>query len=239
MAARTRGDPGLRPRRDIAMEPASVTVIIATAHGVVGEVVRRSCTAEPGVQVVAEVRHEASLLEACQSLRPVVIVLDDRFGGNGRGLAALHTLREHGVATAAVVLADGAEGGSILQAMRLGARGYLRKSDGLAGVGAAVRLVGEGGRAIDPAYEQSAIVALGRLAQRTREGSEARASLTRRELEILAMISQGLTMRQVGNRLGISPRTVETHVAKLYRKLGVRTRVQAVSHAAQLGLIEP
>jgi DNA-binding CsgD family transcriptional regulator len=46
-------------------------------------------------------------------------------------------------------------------------------------------------------------------------------------------------MRQVGNRLGISPRTVETHVAKLYRKLGVRTRVQAVSHAAQLGLIEP
>ena len=52
------------------------------------------------------------------------------------------------------------------------------------------------------------------------------------------MVSRRVTMQQVGTRLGISPRTVETHVAKLYRKLGVRTRVQAVSRAAQLGLIE-
>jgi DNA-binding CsgD family transcriptional regulator len=53
------------------------------------------------------------------------------------------------------------------------------------------------------------------------------------------LVSQGLTMQQAGRRLGISPRTVETHVAKLYRKLGVRTRVQAVGRAVQLGLIEP
>ena len=64
------------------------------------------------------------------------------------------------------------------------------------------------------------------------------ASLTRRELEILELISEGLTMRQVATRLGISPRTVETHVAKLYRKLSVRTRVQAVARAASLGLID-
>ena len=51
-------------------------------------------------------------------------------------------------------------------------------------------------------------------------------------------MSEGYTMQQVGTRLGISPRTVETHVAKLYRKLGVRTRVQAVSKAAQLGLLD-
>jgi DNA-binding CsgD family transcriptional regulator len=52
------------------------------------------------------------------------------------------------------------------------------------------------------------------------------------------MVSTGSTMQQVARRLEISPRTVETHVAKLYRKLGVRTRVQAVARAAQLGLIE-
>ena len=50
------------------------------------------------------------------------------------------------------------------------------------------------------------------------------------------LLSRGLTMRQMANRLGISPRTVETHVAKLYRKLDVRTRVQAVSRAVSLGL---
>ncbi len=226
-------------KAEMAKEPSPVMVVIATAHGVVGEVVRRSCNAQPGVVVVAEVRDEASLLEACRSFHPTVIVLDDRLEDAGRALAALRTLREHGIVVAAVVLADGVDGGSILEAIRLGATGYVRKSDGLAGVGAAVRLVADGGRAIDPSHEQSAVMALGRFAQQAREGSEVQATLTPRELEILSMISQGFTMRQVGNRLGISPRTVETHVAKLYRKLGVRTRVQAVSHAAQLGLIEP
>lgn len=219
-------------------QPATVTVVVATAHGVVGEVVRRSCASEPGVQIVAEVRDEASLLEACRSLHPSVIVLD-RLEGDDRGLGALRALSQLEAAVATVVLADGEEGASILEALRLGARGYLRKSDGLAGVGAAVRLVADGGRAIDPRHEQSAIMALGKFAQQARQGSEVRATLTPREMEILTMISQGSTMRQVGRILGISPRTVETHVAKLYRKLGVRTRVQAVSCAAQLGLIEP
>ena len=91
---------------------------------------------------------------------------------------------------------------------------------------------------IAPELEQAAVLELGSLARQAREGSEMRASLTPREHEILLMVSQGLTMQQAGSRLGISPRTVETHVAKLYRKLGVRTRVQAVARAAQLGLID-
>jgi DNA-binding CsgD family transcriptional regulator len=55
---------------------------------------------------------------------------------------------------------------------------------------------------------------------------------------VLELLSDGHTMRQIATRLSISPRTVETHVGKLYRKLGVRTRVQAVSRAATLGLVE-
>lgn len=204
----------------------------------VGKVVRRSCDEEPGVHVIAEVRDEHSLIEACRALQPDVVVLDDRLAGD-RGLGPLRTLRQQGATVATIVLADGDDGGSILEALRLGARGYLRKSDGLAGVGPAVRLVADGGRAIDPRHEQSAVMALGRFAGQARQGSEVRATLTPREIEILVLISQGSTMRQVGRVLGISPRTVETHVAKLYRKLGVRTRVQAVSHAAHLGLIEP
>jgi len=221
------------------MELPTVTVAIATGHDVVAEVVRRSCAAQPGLQVVAEVRDESSLLEVCRTSPPAVVVLDDRLDDGRRGLAVLRTLHGHGIAVACVVLVDGNDGGSILEALRLGARGFLRKSEGLRGVGAAVRIVADGGRAIDPTLEQSAVLALGRFATQAREGSEMRATLTPRELEILTMISQSLTMRQVGRRLGISPRTVETHVAKLYRKLEVHTRVQAVSRAAHLGLIEP
>jgi DNA-binding NarL/FixJ family response regulator len=63
-------------------------------------------------------------------------------------------------------------------------------------------------------------------------------ALTDRQHQVLSMLSHGLTIGQVGSRLRISPRTVETHVGKLYRKLGVRTRLQAVSVAATLGLVD-
>jgi DNA-binding NarL/FixJ family response regulator len=65
-----------------------------------------------------------------------------------------------------------------------------------------------------------------------------RAVLTSREIEILEIVGVGLTVKQVASRLGLSPRTVEAHLAKLYRKLGVRNRVQALSRAASLGLVE-
>jgi DNA-binding NarL/FixJ family response regulator len=86
--------------------------------------------------------------------------------------------------------------------------------------------------------EQDAFRALGVMARRAREGAEVAARLTRRERQVLELLSAGMTMGQIATRIGISPRTVETHVAKVYRKLGVRTRVQAVSRAATLGLVE-
>lgn len=221
------------------MDPQAVSVVIAAGHGVVGEVVRRACAAQPGLVVVEEVRDGAALLEACRTLRPDVVVLDEALDGGGSELPALRSLREEGVAVAAVVLTDRTDGASVLHALRLGARGYVRKAAGLAAVGAAVRTVADGGRAIAPEFEQAAVMALGRFARQAREGSEVQATLTAREHEILMLVSQGMTMQQVARRLGISPRTVETHVAKLYRKLGVRTRVQAVARAVQLGLIEP
>ena len=238
-----------RPRRRISgrvaagiafpsMSAEGVSIVVAAGHGVVGQVVRRACEAEEGLAVVAEVRDGDALLDACRTWRPDVVVLDDQLDGAGSELDTLRTMREAGIAAAAVVLSDRTDGAAVLLALRLGARGYLRRS-ALADVGPAVRSVAEGGRAIDPGLEQAAVMALGRFAQQARESSEVQATLTPRELEILTMVSHGSTMQQVGRRLGISPRTVETHVAKLYRKLGVRTRVQAVSRAAELGLIEP
>jgi DNA-binding NarL/FixJ family response regulator len=126
----------------------------------------------------------------------------------------------------------------VLDALRLGVRGYLGKADGLRRVGESVRRIAAGERLMAPNLEQVAVMALGRFAKRAREGSEMTASLTPREREILVMVSHGLTMRQIGRSLSISPRTVESHVAKLYRKLGARTRVQAVARAASLGLID-
>ena len=215
---------------------AVARVVIAGGHPVIRGVVRLSCADAGGLEIVGEAEDVVRAVELCRTLDPDVLVVD--VDGDEDAADTIARLRGDAVDTPIVVLSDRTDGTSVLAALRLGVRGCVGKNDGLRSVGSAIRRVAVGERVIAPELEQAAVAALGSLARQARAGSEMRASLTPREHEILLMVSQGLTMQQAGSRLGISPRTVETHVAKLYRKLGVRTRVQAVARAAQLGLID-
>ena len=154
------------------------------------------------------------------------------------GLDAIRGLNDRQLVDIVVVLTDRTDGASVMEALRAGVEGYLVKSSALPTVGAQIQRVLSGERVISPEVQRIAVSELGAFARMAREGSAVRASLTPREHEVLLLLSRGLTMRQMATRLGISPRTVETHVAKLYRKLDVRTRIQAVSRAVSLGLIE-
>lgn len=216
---------------------APVRVAIAGGHAAVRGAVRMACAAAD-LEVVGEAPDASEGAVLCATASPDVLVLD--IDGPGDAMAALRTLRPPGVPRTVRVLAltERSEGDVVLDVLRLGVEGYLDKADGLRTIGDAILRVSQGERVVDPRFEQAAVMALGRFARQAREGSEVEASLTPREQQILTMISEGFTMRQVGTRLGISARTVETHVAKLYRKLGVRTRVEAVSKAAQLGLLD-
>jgi DNA-binding NarL/FixJ family response regulator len=217
----------------VAVETARL--IVADAHPVLRRAVRMSCESVPGLQVVAEAETTASMLILCEELRPDVVVIDIAFAD---GLHAIRELNDRHLVNVVVVLTDRTDGPSVMDALRLGVEGYLVKSSALPTVGRQIRRVLDGERVISPEVQQIAVRELGGFARLAREGSEVRATLTPREHEVLVMIGRGLTMRQMATRLGISPRTVETHVAKLYRKLDVRTRVQAVSRAVSLGLID-
>jgi DNA-binding NarL/FixJ family response regulator len=210
-------------------------LVVADAHPIVRRAVRMSCEALVGLDVVAEVDNVGALLAACEELTPAMAVLDI---GLADGPKAIRELNERHLVDVVVVLTDRTDGPAVIEALRLGVEGYLVKSSALSTVGRQIRRVLDGERVISPEVEQIAVSELGKFARMARQGSVVRASLTPREHEVLMMISSGLTMRQMGTRLGISPRTVETHVAKLYRKLDVRTRVQAVSRAVSLGLVE-
>lgn len=212
-------------------------IVIVAGHPVIAGVVRLACQAVNGATIEAELDNGAEALARVAALEPDVVILDVELPDLD-GAEVLRALRAQGYRGSVLVLSDRADGAAVLEAMRLGADGFLVKGDGLRHVGDAVRRIVAGERVVDPALEQAAVVELGRFAKQAREGSEMNASLTEREMQILALLSEGLTMQQIGRRLGISPRTVETHVAKLYRKLSVRTRVQAVARAASLGLIE-
>ena len=210
-------------------------LVVADAHPVVRRAVRMSCDASPGLEVVGEADTGSAVLDMCQELRPDVAVLDIALPD---GMEAIRGLNDRQLVDIVVVLTDRTDGASVMEALRLGVEGYLVKSSALPTVGRQIRRVLDGERVISPEVQRIAVRELGAFARMAREGSEVRATLTPREHEVLMLISRGLTMRQMANRLGISPRTVETHMAKLYRKLEVRTRVQAVSRAVSLGLIE-
>jgi DNA-binding NarL/FixJ family response regulator len=216
------------------MDP-QVRAVVAAGHPTVLGVIELACR-DAGVSVIASVSSARAAIDACLAEDPGLLVLDlDLPDADGsRVLTDLEAARPESV----LVLSDRADGDLVLRVLRLGARGFVTKAEGLRGLANTIRRVLAGERVIAPGLEQDAVLALGRFAKRAREGAEVAAELTAREHQVLELLSDGHTMRQIATRLSISPRTVETHVAKVYRKLGVRTRVQAVSRAATLGLVE-
>jgi DNA-binding NarL/FixJ family response regulator len=216
------------------MDPL-IRAVVAAGHPTVRGVIDLACR-DADVSVVASVSSATAAIEACRSDTPELLVLDlDLPDADGfHVLADLEATMPESV----LVLSDRSDGDLVLRVLRLGARGFVTKAEGLRGLAGTIRRLLAGERVIAPGLEQDAVLALGRFAKRAREGAEVAAELTARERQVLELLSDGHTMRQIATRLGISPRTVETHVAKVYRKLGVRTRVQAVSRAATLGLVE-
>jgi two-component system nitrate/nitrite response regulator NarL len=212
-----------------------IRAVVAAGHPVLRGVIDLACR-EAGVVVTATAVSAAAAVDACRADLPGLLVLDlDLPDADGfRVLDELDSDRPESV----LVLSDRADGDLVLRALRLGARGFVTKAEGLRGLAVTIGRVLAGERVIAPGLEQDAVLALGRFVKRAREGAEVAAELTAREHQVLELLSEGHTMRQIATRLRISPRTVETHVGKIYRKLGVRTRVQAVSRAATLGLVE-
>jgi DNA-binding NarL/FixJ family response regulator len=214
-----------------------VRVLVVDGHPVLRGVIRMACESTADLDVVGEAADVEGAARAWEEHAPDVIVLDLDLP-DGDGIEVIRRIRARSLGGRILVLTDRTHGGAVLDCLRLGVQGYVDKATSIRTIGTAIRKIARGERLIDPALEQAAVMELGRFATRAREGSAAAGALTPRELEVLGLMSGGLTMRQIATRLGISPSTVETHVAKLYRKLSVRTRVQAVSRAAALGLIE-
>jgi DNA-binding NarL/FixJ family response regulator len=210
--------------------------VVAAGHPVVRSVIDIACR-EAGVTVIAKLETAAETIEACRTRTPNLLVLDLELP-DADGFQVLSDLDDADRPAAILVLSDHTDGDMVLRALRLGARGYVTKAEGLRGLAGTIGRVLAGERVIAPGLAQDAVLALGRFARRAREGAEVAAELTSRERQVLELLSDGHTMRKIATRLSISPRTVETHVANIYRKLGVRTRVQAVSRAATLGLVE-
>jgi two-component system response regulator NreC len=208
-----------------------LAVVLADDHVVVRNGLRLLLDSEPGMEVVAEAGDVPDTLEAVGRFRPDVVVLDLLMPGEP-GLAAIPRLRAASPGTRVVVLTAQQDPSFAGEAMRLGAAGYVPKEAAGRQLLRAIRMVAEGGTYLEPRLGA-------RLAAGVAAARRAAPELTEREVEVLRLIARGHTNREMAERLYLSIRTVESHRARIQRKLGRSSRSDLVKYAVERGLAEP
>ncbi len=209
-----------------------IRILVADDHPMLREGLVAVLATEPDFEVAGEAATGAEAVREVESLEPDVILLDLEMPELD-GVATLERLRDEGVETRAIVFTAYDTDERILGALRAGARGYLLKGASRAEIFAAIRTVHKGGSLLQPVVTNKLLQTMSR--DERRDNTE---PLTPRELEVLALLSQGLQNKEIAGRLFISERTVKFHVSSLMHKLGAENRTEAVSIAAQRGLIQ-
>jgi DNA-binding NarL/FixJ family response regulator len=217
---------------------ATVRVLVVEDHPLLRTVITVACEQTEGLEVVADMEDGESALDACKRLTPDVIVLDLQLAGELQGLDLARRIRDEALPIKILVLTARTDDEALFECVTAGVDGYLEKTSGVRVIAEALGRVAAGERVFTSAQMRGAISELGRRARQARVVSDARAILSERELEVLERAALGMTVGQIARRLGISPRTVETHLTNLYRKLGARNRVQAIARASELGLVD-
>lgn len=218
------------------MYPARViSVLVADDHGIVREGLRRLLESEHDLKVVGEARDGREVLDEVEKHRPQVVVLDITMPRLG-GLETLERLRANHPDVKVVLLSVHGDPPFIQSAIALGADGYILKNGRAAEIVTAVREVMNGGSYFSPVVAKEIV---DQLRSPKPAVAEPFSLLSGREREVLHLIADGLSAKEIGAELEISTKTVEAHRTSLMRKLGVRKATELVRYALRHGLIEP
>ncbi|WP_324715929.1 response regulator transcription factor [Carboxydochorda subterranea] len=206
----------------------AVRVLVADDHALFREGLRRILASYPDIEVVATAANGREAVEMAGRLRPDVVLMDVRMPEMG-GVQATASIRTALPDSQVIVLTVSDQDEDLFGAIRAGARGYLLKNVGEEELVEAIRRVSQGEAMLSPSL---AVRLLDEMAGRRESGPEDAQGLTQRESEILALASQGLTNREIADRLHLSIHTVKTHVRHILDKLHVRNRAQAAALAS-------
>ncbi|RVU15884.1 response regulator transcription factor [Streptomyces antnestii] len=214
--------------------PDLITVLLVEDHRAVAEGLWALLDDYDDLTVVGWADSVAEAEPMTQQLSPQLALIDYRLP-DGTGADAAARIRAHDPAIAVVILSADTSDSALLAAVEAGASGYLLKSAGGDEIAAAIRAAAAGETLI-PARTLMEVLARHRESARlTDQQTERLESLTAREQEILALMTQGLDNRAIADRLTISYATVRTHVRGILEKLEARSQLEAVAKAADWG----
>jgi DNA-binding NarL/FixJ family response regulator len=202
-----------------------ITVLLADDHTLVRRGFRRLLEDDADITVVGEAGDGDEAIRLATSLRPHVVVMDCAMPGTS-GLAATRQILATDPAVAVLMLSMHAEETLVRQALDAGARGYILKNALDLDLASAVRRVSAGEQVLDPAVAT----------RNTLRGERAQA-LSPRELEVLQMICNGQSNKQIAADLGLSVNTIAVHRANIMNALGIHKTAELVVYAIQHGLV--
>jgi DNA-binding NarL/FixJ family response regulator len=205
-------------------------VLVVDDHAVVREGLRTFLELQDGIEVVGEAGDGEEAIAVAERLAPDVVLMDLVMPVLD-GLGAMRVLRERVPATRVIVLTSFLDDERLLPALRAGATGYLLKNTEPQELARAIRAAREGQALLDPAVAARLVEALS-------GQEEPLDTLTPREREVLVLIGRGFPNKRIARELGVSEKTVKTHVGHVLAKLGVTDRTQAAVVAVRAGLID-
>jgi DNA-binding NarL/FixJ family response regulator len=221
-------DSGQRGRDDAPACQKRIRVFLLDDHEVVRRGVRELLEAEPDIIVVGEAGTAASALARIPALRPDVAVLDVRLP-DGDGITVCRDIRSKMPEVACLMLTSFGDDQAIFDAIMAGAAGYVLKQIRGTDLVGAVRTVASGESMLDPEAASRVMKHMRDQAAR----SDPLAGLTGQERRILELIGEGLTNRQIGERMFLAEKTVKNYVSALFAKMGMERRTQAAAYAAR------
>ena len=211
-----------------------IRVVLCDDHAIVRAGIRALLERESDISIVAEAASGHEAVTLVQKLQPDLLLLDLSMP-SGNGLDAIARIRQVAPRCRVLVLSMHSAPEHVRPALRAGAQGYLVKGSGLSDLLRAVRVVLDGGQFLGA--ELAAIVSPAASLPDAPEDDLER--LTPREREVLQLVAEGQTNRQIASRLGLSPKTVDSHRTNLMRKLGLHDAQGVTRFAVRRGLISP
>ena len=208
-------------------------ILIADDHGIVRGGLRLLLDRQPDMEVVAEASDGVEALEQALAHRPDVCILDVAMP-RLTGLQAAREIKSHAPDTSVLMLSMHDDERYVFEALKAGASGYVLKREADQDLVSAVRAVDRGEPFLTNAAERSLI------REWMEEGANGpEEALSPREQEVVKLIAEAYTNKQIADTLHLAEKTVESHRANVLRKLGMRDRVELVRYAIRRGLVEP
>ncbi len=211
-------------------EKARIRVLIADDHSVLREGLKMMLDTQPDIEVVGEAQNGREAITQAEALQPQVMLLDLIMPEMG-GLEALGEIHRVSPATRVVVLTSAEDEEKMIAAMRAGAQGYILKTEPAGTVVNAIRTASRGEAALAPS------VALRLMRAMSHPTVHPEDNLSPREREVLALLGQGLSNKQIAARLTMAEKTARAHVSSILQKLNLEGRTQAALYAREKGLV--